>query len=316
MFKPMTLIALALVLLASSAIAEPATVRTDDDVALHVRVTGEGEPVLLLTGGPGFAGGYLEGVAEHVAQTRLAILPDQRGTGRSRLDPFDATAFSIRRSVADLEQIREALGHESWTLVGHSWGGVLAMHYAAEHPERVANLVLVNSGGIDASFARVYQANIIERMSDDARAELSAIRPKEQTLAAFGRAVRASNRVMADAMTSTPEAARALRETWFAEDQFNPSLMVILQRAIAGYDLRGRIGVYTGPATVLHGESDPIGFETAEGLSLSLRDAPLVTIEGAAHWPFLEVPEVFFPALDDALAAASSPGLGSGPSDD
>ncbi|MEM9559547.1 MAG: alpha/beta hydrolase [Planctomycetota bacterium] len=286
-------------------------IRTDDDVALHVRVMGEAAadtaPVLLLTGGPGFSGGYLEPVARHIAKAHAAILPDQRGTGASGPDPFDPAAFSIERSVADIEQIRVALGHERLTLVGHSWGGILSMHYAAAHPERVANLVLLNSGGIDPTFMRGYQTNITARMNADDIEALGEIMPTEQTLEAYAESVRAANRAMAGGMTATPQAAAELREKWMREDQFNARVALIMQRALQSYDLKPTIGRYTGPATVVHGELDPIGLATAEVIAAAIEGARLVTIDGAAHWPFMETPEAFFAALDAALQAALDP---------
>lgn len=278
-----------------------AIVRTDDDVALHVRVMGEGDPVLLLTGGPGFSGGYLEPVAEHVSKTHTAILPDQRGTGESGPDPFDATAFGIERSVADLEQIRVSLGHDTLTVVGHSWGGILAMHYAAAHPDRVSNLVLLNSGGVDPSFMRGYQANISARMTDEDRAALAKIVPAEQTIEAYADAVRAANRAMAGGMTATPQAAAELRDTWMTPEQFDARVAIIMQRPLAAYDLKPTLGAYQGPATVVHGELDPIGIDTAEVIAATLPNAELVTIEGAAHWPFIEAPGAFYKVLDGAL---------------
>ena len=120
---------------------------------LHVRdlapEAGSDEPaILLLTGGPGFSGALFEPLAQHLAARHRVLLPDQRGTGKSVMEPWDPAPFTIEGAVADLETIREALGLERWILLGHSWGGILGMSYAAEHPERVAGLVLVDSGGV------------------------------------------------------------------------------------------------------------------------------------------------------------------------
>lgn len=116
----------------------PATVRTPGRA-----------PVLMLHGGPGISEmTELKDFAESLP-TRLSdyVIYDEVGAGRSsRLsDPDD---YGIDRDVADLEAIRRALQSDRITLVGHSYGGVLAAAYAARYPARVDRMVLVSPGPI------------------------------------------------------------------------------------------------------------------------------------------------------------------------
>jgi proline iminopeptidase len=105
---------------------------TDDGCRLWTRVTGDGPPVVLVHGGPGWW---------DVFQDLPPLLPnftvhrwDQRGCGRSdRRGPY-----TLDRFVADLDQIRESAGQEQVVLLGHSWGAALALQYEAlPHAERV-----------------------------------------------------------------------------------------------------------------------------------------------------------------------------------
>lgn len=116
--------------------------RTPDGHCLHVRQCGpdSGEPWLVLHGGPG--SGCAPSMAAWFDPLRhRAVLPDQRGAGRSR------PAGTLRRNtvsalLADLEQLRTALGIARWGVVGGSWGAALALAYADRFPDAVSALVL------------------------------------------------------------------------------------------------------------------------------------------------------------------------------
>ncbi|KGX90280.1 alpha/beta fold hydrolase [Pontibacillus marinus] len=118
-------------------------VEVQDGVSLHVTRKGKGIPCLFLHGGPGYwsysfehyAGPYLEEELE-------MIYLDQRGCGRSDHEP--SHDYSIDRLILDLEDVRRRLEIDEWLVMGHSFGGTLAVHYAYRFPERVKGLLLSN----------------------------------------------------------------------------------------------------------------------------------------------------------------------------
>jgi proline iminopeptidase len=110
-------------------------------LAYHPIGSGTGTPVVCLPGGPMQASVYLGdlgGLAEH----RQLVMLDLRGTGDSAV-PADHATYRCDRQVADVEALREHLGLEKVTLLGHSAGGSLAVQYAAEHPQRIGLLALI-----------------------------------------------------------------------------------------------------------------------------------------------------------------------------
>ena len=123
------------------------------DLILHYKVFGQGEPVLVLNGGPGFSGELVESIARVIARRGYAIVPDQRGTGHSI--PKDETAITLDGSVADFEALREELGYLKWTVLGTSWGGMIAMDYASKHPSSLKGLVLVDRRGTSAAYRAI-----------------------------------------------------------------------------------------------------------------------------------------------------------------
>src|SRR5215472_17226517 len=105
-------------------------------------------PVIAVNGGPGLTHSYMvqNDLWERVARNRLVVFYDQRGTGASKRLQAEASQ-SMDAQVADLEAVRNKLGLDKVALVGDSYGGLVAMAYAAAHPEHVARLVLSDSPG-------------------------------------------------------------------------------------------------------------------------------------------------------------------------
>ncbi len=115
--------------------------------AFHCVRSGAGPPVVLVHGGPGLWD-YLGPVAALIERRARAFRYDQRACGRSTGEG----PHTIARHVADLEALRDHWGLERFTVIGHSWGASLALHYALEHPERLAGMVYMSGTGVDPAW--------------------------------------------------------------------------------------------------------------------------------------------------------------------
>jgi proline iminopeptidase len=109
-------------------------------------IPGTATPVIIANGGPGLSHVYMlqNNVWPRIAQHRQVVFYDQRGTGKSKRVAPDAP-FGMDAQVADLEAVRTKLGFQKFDLVGDSYGGLLAMAYAAAHPEHIEKLILSDS---------------------------------------------------------------------------------------------------------------------------------------------------------------------------
>ncbi len=101
---------------------------------------GPATPLLVLHGGPGMPSHYLQPLTA-LSADRPVVLYDQLGCGRSDR-PDDASLWTVSRAVAEVEAVRRALGLGRVHVLGHSWGGFLALAHAEQHRDAVASLVL------------------------------------------------------------------------------------------------------------------------------------------------------------------------------
>src|SRR5512146_102 len=121
--------------------ARPLKIR---DVSLFAEVRGQGYPLVVMHGGPS---------ADHesmlpfrqCADQFTVLLYDHRCNGRSTGAPVSSMTFE--NLTADADALREKLGFERWAVLGHSFGGHVALEYALRYPASLSHLVLVNTGG-------------------------------------------------------------------------------------------------------------------------------------------------------------------------
>ncbi len=132
----------------STGVALPSSegrIRVEDGYEIAYRVFGSGSRTLLgLHGGPGMSSRYLDRLSEAAGGDWKLVLYDQLGGGESDR-PDDDSLWQIPRFVREVETVRSTLDLEVVTLYGQSWGGMLALAYTLDHPDKVNGLVLSNT---------------------------------------------------------------------------------------------------------------------------------------------------------------------------
>jgi len=254
---------------------------------LFVRRIGSGPPVVVLHGGPGADHEYLRPGFDALADGRELLYYDQRGGGRSPV-PRDVPVGWIEQ-VADLEALRRHWGLERLTVAGYSWGGLLALLYALEHPGRVGRLALVSPAPTWRGARELFEATFARRNMDPAfqeerrRLRESGLRerdPAEFQQRIFELSVAAYFFDPSRARELTPfrVVARTQQEVW---------------HSLGDYDLRPRLPALAGtPTLVLHGEDDPIPIEAAR-TAAELLGAEFHGLPRCGHVPYVEAFETF-----------------------
>ncbi len=144
-----------------------------DQSKTYYRTYGSGKPLLVINGGPGMNSNGFEALAKKLADNRLVIIYDQRGTGKSKLTKINSQTVSIQLMASDIESLRKHLKIARWDLLGHSFGGMLASYYASVYPESIDKLVLSASGGIDLGLRSYVGRSTTEKLTPTQRDSLA-----------------------------------------------------------------------------------------------------------------------------------------------
>ncbi len=260
---------------------------------------GDGGPtIVVLHGGPGASHDYLRPQFDALAVGRTLLYYDQRGGGASET-PRDVP-LGWREHVADLAALAASTVPAPLTVLGFSWGGLLAILFALEHPDLVARLALVAPAGTHAAVRQEFERTFAARQAApgivEARAALSRSGLRERDPDAFWRrafelSVAGYFKEPARASQLTPfrVAARAQQAVW---------------HSLEGLDLRPRLGGIAADTLVLHGRYDPIPLAASETLVFLLPHARLVVFEDSGHALYAEETDRFVRELDAFLPRA------------
>jgi len=279
--------------------AEPAGRLIDGPAGkLYVEVRGNapGRPLLVVNGGPGFDHGYLvtSPVWDEIAKGRRVVMYDQRGTGRSTpVKP--GTPLILADQLADLDAVRKSVGVQEIDLLGHSYGGSLVMAYTARFPDRVKQLLIVDSAAPKWSetaflFKEVYP-DVAERMDGF---ELGS---------QFGdtSAIEGQIREYLTMLFWDPGHRDAfLRQ--YSTGGFRRHVNEVLDADMAHYDLNPEIKKFRMPVLVMTGRYDMnVAPVVAWKIHKAIPGSRLEIFDRSGHLPFFEEPERFRTVVQDFL---------------
>jgi len=264
---------------------------------LYYRELGRGTPVVALHGGPDFDHAYFLPELDRLAESCRLIYYAQRGRGASsgKVRPEDVTLAS---ELADLDALRSHLGLESMALLGHSWGGVLAMEYAIRHPERVSRLILLSTGPASHADVMLLRSERARNSPHDI-AELAAISTTPEYVAGDLEADAAYLRIHFRSTFRNPEQLERLVRSVRANFTRDAVLKAraIERRLIdetwrrSDYDLFPRLARLRVPTLVLYGERDLVPVECARRIAEAIPGARFHHFGGLGHFCYLEAPD-------------------------
>ena len=254
-------------------------------------VAGQGPPVLALHGGPGLNFDYLDAVVEEVAERHRVATFQQRGLAPSTTEG----TFTIAEALGDIVAVLDELGWDTAYLMGHSWGGHLALHAATSIPNRLSGVLAVDPlGAVGDGGTAEFVAELVARMPEANRPRFDELEAKES----------------AEGL-SPEEAAEQLELVWpsyFAEPSTAPAMPPVkmsqpsYEGLVADLDTRlpdleaalPSIGV---PVGVLIGERSPIPATAGANTADRIPGAWWRVEPGAGHFIWLEVPDAVLTAM-------------------
>jgi proline iminopeptidase len=279
-----------------------------DGASLFYRMVGAGPDVLVMIhGGPGMDMGYMVPDFGPLAERHRLLFYDQRGAGRSQRLRDDASLYTMDRHVADLEALRRQFGLEKLTLVAHSFGPAIAARYAMAHPDRVARMIFIGPVPPRAGdIWKRYAANLESTLTSEERAELARLETAMVSGDDPAQACRAYWAIAVKPRVARPElASRVTGEFCGAGAEAIRAGMGIAGphtlTSLGEWDFRPGLAAVKAPTLIIHGESEAIPMDLVEEWTTALPSAKLVKVPGASHFPYVERPELVWPAIESFL---------------
>lgn len=265
---------------------------TDDgQPTIAGRRAGDGPRVLLLHGGPGLGFDYLRALADELAQENDVAWYQQRG-----LEPSATEGpHTVAADVDDARRVLDALGWPAAYVVGHSWGGHLALHVAAAMPERLLGVLAVDPLGsvgdgrwpeLDEEILRRTPASVRERAREiDERSTAGEV---SDELALEGM------RLVWPAYFADPEHAPPMPTLRIASARSAAMVPSIFQELPA---LEARLPEIRVPVGFVHGSRSPMPIAASADAAERIPGAWVEIVDGAGHFTWVEAPGAVRAAL-------------------
>lgn len=282
-------------------------------VLIYYTAFGRGAPLLIVHGGPGASHDYFLPHLIPLARHNRLIFIDERGSGRSQ-KLQDASQYTVENMVEDVEAVRKALGLGKISLLGHSYGGVLAQAYALKYQQNLSHLIL---GSTFASTQEINQAlaRMKQNMPADERQKLDDLEkaglfgkgkqwehgryPEEYAKLAWGDgyfpylygARPDPNYDPLSANTST--AWDLYREMWGSNGEF------VVNGNLKSVEYVDRLHTIKVPTLIIcgdHDESDPV---MSKEMHAKIAGSELVVLPNSGHMTFVDQPEMFLKAVSE-----------------
>jgi len=243
---------------------------------------GRGTPVIFMHGGLGFDHQYFRPFVDPLAQSAKVVYYDHLGHGRSDR-PANFNDLTLARLSSDCDGLATALGFEKFILVGHSYGGFIALDFALRFPHRLAGLVLSCTAADLASL-------VLRRPLGGTAAQQAAL---GQLFA--GPAANATDAALRanwttalplyyNNVTPPPGVTAAVdRRTIYSAAGFNRG-----NEILAGYNMVGYLPSIKVPTAVHYGTGDIWRFGDDEKIAKNIPGATLKYFANSGHWPFQE----------------------------
>lgn len=285
-----------------------------NNIMIYYKATGNGDPLLILHGGPGASHDYFLPYLLPLAKNNRLIFIDQRGSGRSqKLE--DPSGYTVENMAEDVEAVRSALGLGKINLLGHSYGGVLAQAYALKYQENLSHLILCSTFHSTSKMNQVFN-KMKEKMAPELRARIDKM--EQEGLYGHGKDYE-KNRYTNDYMLS------AWGEGYFPylfnnrpDPNFDPMAMGInswdLYREMWGshgeFVIDGNLSSveYTEKLTSIkvltlitvgdHDECDP---SLSQEMQTKIPGSKLVIYPKSGHMTFVDQPILFISSINEFL---------------
>lgn len=261
---------------------------------------GNGETIILLSGGPGNNAMQLESVALKLSQKNRVVLLEQRGTGRSMPTKFDEETINIKSAVDDINLLLDHLNLKKAIFLGHSYGAELVTIYASQFPEKVKATILISPGNSTYESAFIALCNMSSQLGRDENLKWETLYNKAWKVdlsEAEKSEYQFLNRLAYIYDKSKIEELLPLIDGRLNQNTFDYLSGELLKQE---FDIRDPAKKIGSPIYIITGRQDIYDFVSYE-LKIANPNVQLHWIDQSGHFPMYEQPEDFYKALNQIL---------------
>ncbi|MDX6593098.1 MAG: hypothetical protein QOJ13_2294 [Gaiellales bacterium] len=259
--------------------------------------SGEGPPALVLHGGPGMSD-YTEGLADELRELFEVIRYTQRGNPPS----ITEGPFTVEQHMHDAISVLDGLSIDRGWLVGHSWGGHLALHMLLAHADRLLGAVIVDPLGALGNHMEEFDANLTRDLPPEAAKRAAEL--DEAAMSGGGTEADAaeSMRLVWPSYFADPANAPPMPPLRFSVPCYSGTFASVTEHFAAG-TLRDGLPSVDLPVAFVHGRDDPLpSAESTE--TAALIPGATVEIVASGHFPWMERPGCLRAAVERLLLPA------------
>src|SRR5579859_4699430 len=274
-----------------------------------------GAPLMIVHGGPGASHDYFLPYLLPLARHNRLIFIDERGSGRSeKLE--DVSQYTVENMVEDVEAVRQALHLGKMSLLGHSYGGVLAQAYAFKYQQNLTHLILGGTFSSTSEFNKVL-AEEKRAMPPEALAKLEALEkaglfnkgkdwekgryPDDYAKLAWGDGYfqwlyqRRPDPNYDPAAGNTTNSWDLYREMWGSNGEF------IVDGNLKSVEYLDKLSSIHVPTLVICGDHDESNPRLSRTMHEKIAGSKLVIVPQAGHMAFVDQPNLYIKAVSDFL---------------
>lgn len=275
------------------------------------RIVGEGEqpgrlPLLCLHGGPGASHDYFEPLEALAGNGRRVVFYDQLGGGNSDV-PADISLYTVDLFVEEVGAVRRALGLDAVHVLGHSWGGMLAMEYALTRPSGLKSLVLANTGASMPQWM-AEDSQLLAQLPQDVQDTLKRHEAAGTTdsLEYKAAGLEFYRRHGGRRIQPRPDCLKRMEGKpgdQVYQRMWGPSEWLI-SGTLKDWDITDRLGEVQVPTLVLVGRHDHATPALAQTLHNGIAGSEMIVFENSGHFAHLEEPARYLQVLEQFLQRA------------
>jgi proline iminopeptidase len=288
-------------------------------VLIYYMTVGRGAPLLIVHGGPGASHDYFLPYLLPLARHNRLIFIDERGSGKSE-SLEDPKGYTVENMVEDVEAVRQGLALGRISLLGHSYGGVLAQAYALKYQNNLTHLILASTFPSTKQMNEVF-ARMKEKMDPELRERIDKM--EKEGLFGHGKDYE-KNRYTSDYMIAAwgegyfpylyhnrPDpnydpiqngvmSWDLYREMWGSDGEF------VIDGNLKSVEYVDQLPSVHVPTLIIAGDHDECDPSLSQEMHEKIAGSQIVILPGSGHMTFVDQPNLFIASVDGFLHASGT----------